>query len=394
MTLKGLTILGGILGVAVVAACSSSTGAGDGTIGGKDKQTVGGGSNAGNANAGSGQCDFSCGTGGTNGTAGALGAGGIPDSVICAGSATKQEAIPVDMYIMFDQSSSMGDPVPDGSSTWWAAAQSAVTSFVNNNRAGGLNVGLQFFPLGGVAPASCTAAYDTPEVELGLLPANAAALTASIQKHSPTAFTPTAPALQGAINHMKAWGPAHAGRAPVVVFVTDGFPTECNPQQIPDIAALAKTAYETEPKIRTFVVGFNLGQAGQNLNQIAKAGGTNKAFLIDKGDIGAAFVNAMLSIATQPLNCALDIPKPMAANMVLDPDLVDVRYTPSATGVTEHVPKLNNLGECDAANGQGWYYDSPAMPTKILVCPGTCAGFAAGVVETINGCKPTDMIPK
>ena len=56
------------------------------------------------------------------------------------------------------------------------------------------------------------------------------------------------------------------------------------------------------------LVGFNLGQAGANLNQIAKAGGTNKAFLIDKGDIGAAFVNAMLSIATQPLNCALEIP--------------------------------------------------------------------------------------
>ncbi|HEX7669937.1 MAG TPA: vWA domain-containing protein, partial [Polyangiaceae bacterium] len=269
------------------------------------------------------------------------------------------------------------------------------TSFVNNGRANGLNVGLQFFPLAGVAPASCTAPYATPEVELGLLPANAAALTASIQKHSPTALTPTAPALQGAINHMKAWAPGHPGRAPVVVFVTDGFPTECDPQQIPDIAALAKTAYETDPKVRTFVVGFNLGQAGQNLNQLAKAGGTNKAFLIDKGDIGAAFVNAMLSIANQPLSCALDIPKPMVPGMTLDPTLVDVRYTPSATGVTEHVQKLNNLGECDAAiGGQGWYYDSPAMPTKILVCPGTCAGFAAGVVETINGCSPNSQIPK
>ena len=247
------------------------------------------------------------------------GAGGIPESAICAGTAIKQEAVPVDMYIMFDQSSSMGDPLPDGSGTWWGAAQAAVTSFVNNGRAGGLNVGIQYFPLGGVAPASCTAAYSTPEVELGLLPANSAALTASIQAHNPKAFTPTAPALQGAIDHMKAWAPKNPGRAPVVVFVTDGFPTECHPQQIPDIATLAKTAFETDPKVRTFVVGFNLGQAGQNLNQIAKAGGTNKAFLIDNGNIGAAFVNAMLSIATQPLNCSLDIPKPMVPGMVLDP---------------------------------------------------------------------------
>jgi hypothetical protein len=298
------------------------------------------------------------------------------------------------MYIMFDQSQSMGDALPDGSGTWWTAAQTAVTSFVNNGRANGLNVGLQYFPLGGVAPASCTAKYSTPEVELGLLPANAAALTASIQAHSPSSLTPTAPALEGAIDHMKAWAPNHLGRAPVVVFVTDGFPTECEPQQVPDIAVLAKTAFETEPKVRTFVVGFNLAHGGENLNQIAKAGGTNKAFLIDKGDIGAAFVNAMLSIATQPLNCSLDIPPPTDPNLVLDPEKVDVRYTPSATGVTDHVKKLNNLGECDSAGGQGWYYDSPARPTKIIVCPGTCAGFAAGVVETINGCSPTSQIPK
>jgi hypothetical protein len=230
-------------------------------------------------------------------------------------------------------------------------------------------------------------------VELALLPANAAALTASIQAHHPTAFTPTAPALQGAIDHMKAWGSKNPGRAPVVVFVTDGFPTECNPQQIPDIAALAKTAFDTEPKVRTFVIGINLGQAGQNLSQIAKAGGTTEAFLIDNGDIGAAFVNAMLSIASQPVNCALDIPKPTDPNRAVDPSLIDVRYTPSATGVTEHVRKLNNLGECDAAGGQGWYFDSPAMPTKILVCPGTCSTFGVGVVELVIGCHPIGCIP-
>jgi hypothetical protein len=390
MTLQRWTILWGILGTA--AACGS-TAPERGTSTGGDIQGNGGGSKGGGSAAGGAACQINCGSGGANGTAG-NGAAGFDTSDVCAGIAYKAEAVPVDMYIMFGQSSSMGDPLPDGSGTWWGAAQAAVTSFVNNGRANGLNVGIQYFPLGGVAPTSCTAPYSTPEVELGLLPANAAALAASIQAHGPKAFTPTAPALQGAIDHMKAWAPKNPGRAPVVVLVTNGFPTECDPQQIPDIATLAKMAFDTEPRVRTFVVGFNLGQAGQNLNQIAKAGGTDTAFLIDTGDIGAAFVNAMLSIAARPLDCALDIPQSTDPRMALDPGLVDVRYTPSATGVTDHVKKLNNLGECDAAGGQGWYYDSPSKPTKIIVCPGTCAGFAAGVVEVIGACWWGLPIPK
>lgn len=348
------------------------------------------------------------GDGGASGQGGS-GAGGFAESAVCGGEAHGHEAVPVDMLIMFDQSSSMSDPLPDGSGTWWATAQTALSSFVGNSRAGGMAVGIQYFPLSGSAPACVTrsplgdcctpAVYEKPEVEVGALPANSAALATSIQSHSPTTFTPTSAALEGALDHMKAWAPGHPGRAPVVVLVTDGFPTECGTPlsqgaDIVDIAALAKTAVETEPKVRTFVVGFNLGDFGTNLNQIAKAGGTNKAFLIDKGDIGAAFINAMLSIVNTPIDCAFDIPKPTDPKEKLDPALVDVRYTPSATGVTEHVPKLNNLGECDANGGKGWYYDSPAQPTKILTCPGTCSSFAAGVVETINGCSPTSQIAK
>jgi hypothetical protein len=73
---------------------------------------------------------------------------------------------------------------------------------------------------------------------------------------------------------------------------------------------------------------------------------------------------------------------------VLDPNKVDVSYTPTATGVTEPVAKLNNLGDCQINNSQGWYYDSPGAPTKILICPGTCSRFAAGSVQLLSGCPP------
>jgi hypothetical protein len=336
---------------------------------------------------------------GTGGLLGSSGGGGIPEIMnLCGGHAFKAEPAPVDMYIMFDQSSSMGDPLPMSNppTSWWAAAQQAVTNFVNDPKAAGamagspaMTVGINYFPLGGMEPQSCMADYKTPEVELGLLPGNAPALVASIQKHQPTAFTPTSSALSGAITHMKAWAadPAHVGHAPVVVLVTDGFPTECDPKDITDIAAIAKTAYDTMPKVRTFVVGFNLGPGGANLKELAVAGGTAAPFLINGGDIGSQFVDAMLSISSTQLECKFNLPDP-PMGMSLDISQVAVTYTPSATGVEALVPKLGGLGDCELHQNNGWFYDSPTKPTKIEVCPGTCSKFAAGVVKTASGCNP------
>jgi len=168
---------------------------------------------------------------------------------------------------------------------------------------------------------------------------------------------------------------------------TDGFPTECDPQDITDIATIVQNAFNTEPKVRTFVVGFNLGPGGSNLDALAEAGGTGKPFLIDKGDIGAQFVNAMLSISSTTLQCKFDLPAP-PMGMALDINQVAVTYTPSATSMEAQVPKLQGLSDCDINMGNGWFFDSPTNPTKILVCPGTCSKFAAGVVKTSSSCTP------
>ena len=93
---------------------------------------------------------------------------------MAAGSSNGQREVPapVDAYLMFDQSSSMGDMLPGSnpSTSWWQAAQIGVTNFVNDPRAAGslsghpaMSVGIQFFPLGGIAPQSCMADYTTPE---------------------------------------------------------------------------------------------------------------------------------------------------------------------------------------------------------------------------------------
>lgn len=66
----------------------------------------------------------------------------------CAGDLVEAKPIPLDMYVMLDQSASMtlatdGDP----QITKWDAVSSALIDFVNDPESAGLGVGLQLFPL-------------------------------------------------------------------------------------------------------------------------------------------------------------------------------------------------------------------------------------------------------
>ena len=284
---------------------------------------------------------------------------------------------------MFDQSSSMSEPmVPPATGTWWTAAQAAFNSFVNNSEAAGIGVGLQFFPLNGVAPNSCTADYSTPAVPIAALPGNAAALSTEMNAHQPTTFTPTGPALAGAVAHMKSWAGTHPGRYYAVVLLTDGFPTECEPQQVTDIAVIAKNAFETEPRVQTHVVGLNLGAGKENLNQIAKAGGTNQATFVNGGASGAPIAEAFLEATLGTRSCAYALPTP-PPNQPLRFDEVNVRVTPRS-GTPRTLTFANAAGDC--VLGGGWYYDNPAAPKQVVLCPGECQVLGASTLEILTGC--------
>ncbi|HVU03980.1 MAG TPA: vWA domain-containing protein [Polyangiaceae bacterium] len=315
------------------------------------------------------------------------------DSGLCVGDAYRAEMEPValsaiDVYLMVDQSSSMGDVVTDGGGSAWGALETGLSAFVGDPRAAGMSVGIQYFPLAGEAPASCGADYATPEVDLGALPGNADALTQSIGKHSPFGFTPTGPALTGALGHMKTWATSHPDRVPVVVLVTDGFATECAPQQIADIAAVARTAATTEPRVRTFVVGLNLGANGENLDTIAAAGGTGAAVLMTSLSLPTALSSAMLSISVSPLKCVFELAR-LADGGAFDPSLVSLRRIPKTGGAATDVPSVASVDECAARGGQGFYFDPPAAPTRVVTCPGTCAESDTNTLELRVHCPPT-----
>lgn len=384
------------------AGASAGAGAGASANAGSGGATSTGGSATGSM-AGTGS-----GTGATTGAGGTSGGGagspstaacnGLPfqaaadagadASTACAGVSIEAERVDVDMYIMMDRSVSMAEQVGTTGRIRWDFVHDAVQAFVQDPAAANIGVGIQFFGQSGSRDDALdcdVSRYSTPAVPIGLASASGADVVSAIDATLPGGLTPTFPALQGAVAYGSQWATSHPGRATVVVLVTDGFPTQCqNPVSVSAIADVAKQAAEGSPPVRTYVVGL---VAGYNLNTIARAGGTNTAFLIDEADITQSFVTTLLNISTNPLGCEYEIPVPTDQTLTVDPSKVQVVYTP-AVGGAEEIPKAESAADCTGSTNGGWYYDNPTSPSKILVCPCTCSRFGAGKVDIRLGCEP------
>jgi hypothetical protein len=309
-------------------------------------------------------------------------------STACAGISLEAEAVPVDLFIMMDRSVSMNELVPGTNQTRWAALRSAVEGFVAKAAGSTIRAGIGFFGRSGARDDAidCDAsAYANPSVEIGALSDVGSQLTAAIDATPPGGLTPTLPALQGALSHARLWAQSHPGRATSVVLVTDGFPTQCqSPVSISDIAAVASDARSAAPFVRTFVIGV---AAGFNLDSIAQAGGTNHAYLVDESDVSASFEHTLSNISDSRISCEYQIPAAPNPNVALDPEQVQLVYSP-VSGVPEQVPRIASSSACGRNPNGGWYYDNPSNPTRISVCPCTCARFNAGRVDVRLGCEP------
>lgn len=243
---------------------------------------------------------------------------------------------------------------------------------------------------------SCTVQdYKTPAVPIALLPGAASALTASLAAHSPNGNTPTAAALEGAIEQAKSYALANPGHTVVAVLATDGIPDECIPNDIPTIAQIAAAGLAGTPSIKTFTIGvFTPSDATSGaaaVNQIASAGGTKQAFVINTmgQDVEAQFQAALTSIRGAALPCQYEVPLPEAGNA--DYGKINVQYT-SGAGMAMGFPYVESAARC--GTGGGWYYDvDPAeggTPRAVIVCPSTCTTLESdskGRVDVVIGCQ-------
>jgi hypothetical protein len=422
--LSGLMLLALSLGGACSATGSGST---------QFQNTSGSGANSGNgsgAGTSTGNGTAASGAGGNVGFGGGTfangsssGSTGSGNGGSCAAMPYQAQQLPLDMYIMQDQSGSMNDMVSEGG-TKWQAVTKALTAFVGQPNINGISVGIQYFGLtpGGMqcgtvcvsnadcGPAACGPCffglciggasagdscipgdYATPEVEIAPLPGVGAAIIASLAKHMPSTSTPTGPALQGAVDHAKTWAMSHPGHVVIAVLATDGEPNECTPADQAGIAQIAATALAGMPSIKTFTIGTFAAAdipSGPNLlNAIAAAGGTGMAFNIDTTmNVNQAFLDALNKIRGAALGCQYSIPAPMMGQP--DYSKVNVQYTPGG-GTPMDLLQYQDQAHCPATGG-GWYYDNNNMPTQIELCPGTCSTVSAdsmGKIEILLGCK-------
>jgi len=253
--------------------------------------------------------------------------------------------------------------------------------------------------------ASCDpVVYATPDVAIDTLPANAMPLVQSLMGATTAGLTPTPPAIAGAIAAAAEQGMAHPERRAIAVLATDGLPTDCGTQDVMTVddavdlvAAIAADGLSASPSIRTYVIGVfapdDMG-ALANLNEMAVAGGTEQAFLVDAtADVGEQFLAALSEIRTGTLRCELQVPD--AEDGTLDYGKVNIELT--AGGETQTFLYVRNLQGCDQAE-LGWYYDvdpedpsSDGKPSTIRLCDRGCdvVEAAAGEVtlEVRVGCK-------
>lgn len=418
-----LAIVGATSAAVIGAACGSSdkqktfttSGGGSGGSGQTSTGTSAGGH--GGKSVSSSTAAVTIGAGGT--TTSSTGTGTISPDAACAMGSVQATLIPLNIFIVWDQSGSMGDPTPTG--TKWTDTTGALKTFITDPGSAGLRVALRFFPDGPnnigfpnncgyvkgesicdtdsniMDPNSCTTksqmvqSCSLPSVPLSELTKDPApmdmaedALVKSIDAHCPTGGTPMWEALAGAERFAQQYQALHKNEKTVVVLVTDGDPNGCKIDLVGDFEPLVAAAL-ANLGIHTYTLGLQGSNPGF-MDGIANAGGTMKSFTIGNGNAAADLLKAFHQIQSEGVGCVFQVPTSMNG-MKVDPGQVNVNYTPSM-GQLETLPEVNGPGDC-AAN-QGWYYDNPKDPTTITLCPASCQTVQAdptAKLDIILGCK-------
>lgn len=280
----------------------------------------------------------------------------------CASRTLEAEPLSLSMLVVQDRSGSM-----KGAS--WAAATSAMIAFADGASAVGTQLGLSVFPPDPPNIAGCDAKLFEPIVPIGALPQNSTIIKNALLSRYPDGLTPMGQAVVAAHKAMKEHVAANSNVEGVLLLVTDGLPTGCGSSPA-EVEFAVNAAWAEKPPIRTFVVGMD-GADFTTLDKLAFAGhGTSKAFNATSanGDVQAAIMDALEAARESVVGCEFTLPRPSTG--VLDLDTVEVQLTTSANG-SQTFRKVADVDACGVSAG-GFYYDDPANPQRIMLCPTSC----------------------
>ncbi len=248
------------VGAAMVVACGSS---------GPDSAFGSSGGTSGGTSGASGGTSGSSSFGGTSGGADGGGTSGA-DGGSCSA--------PVDMFVMFDRSGSMGNDCKLGDTTAskWCRSINALSGYFKSMGSTDQAAAIQFFPLDNGSDALCSTGdlYNVaalPAADYTTLPS--ASFDALLNATSPNqgggggGGTPTEAAIRGLTRFTAA--NRRPGRVTIGILITDGDPNGCD-ENLGHLSQLLQ-AHFTATTIRTYVIGMQ-GATFKNLEQIAQGG--------------------------------------------------------------------------------------------------------------------------
>jgi hypothetical protein len=244
--------------IILAIACGSSE---DSTFG-----SSGGSSGASGGTSGSSGGGFGT-SGGTSGASGGT-----------SGSSGGSCFAPVDMYIVFDKSGSMGEPKGNGApgdcnigqtvDSKWCRGINALSGYLNSPAAKDQSAALQFFSGADNEDCDTGTPYTkpaTPATSYTTLPSNS--FDGVLNSTVPGGGTPIEAALRGLVSFTAA--NRRPGHVTIGILVTDGDPEGCN-EDLTFLSDLLDAHYKAT-KIRTYVIGMQ-GATFSNLEKIAAGG--------------------------------------------------------------------------------------------------------------------------
>jgi len=313
----------------------------------------------------------------------------------CVSEVAQAELAPTNLVFIYDKSGSMGDQTTGfDPSVKWNPVNTGMKSFFSDPYSATVRASLQFFPMNDdTIQTTCSFDYSNPDVALSV--ANDPKFDSTLDATKPSGGTPTLPALQGAIKYAQTIAAQRPDEKTAVVLVTDGEPgfydatqkafvPGCPNNDIAHVSAAAAAAKAANPSIPTYVIG--VGPSLDKLNQVAAAGGTNAAIMVDISDptqTKTKIEQALAAIRQQEVSCDFSIP-PAPAGQELDPNAVNVVLTKADGSQTV----VGYSKDCSVA--AGWRYDNPAAPTHISLCASACDAARTstqGKVSIAFGCK-------
>ena len=302
--------------------------------------------------------------------------------ITCVSQTSKAEPVELAMLLLMDRSDSM-----TGGS--WTAARKAMVAFADTAASIETNLGLSVFPPDKVVgDQACNREAFAPVVPIAPLPGNSAAIKDAILSREPTGLTPMTPALEGSYDAMKEFLADKPDVEGIVVLVTDGDPQGCN-STIANVLPVVSAASAGTPRIRTFAIGMT-GASFAARDAIAAAGqGAPTAFNASGPEPQKELLTALESVRAGALGCEYRLPAPAAGQGKLDTDSVEIAWTPSEHDPEQRFRKVGGLAQCGETAG-GFYYDDPAAPRRIILCPASCDAIHGGArtakVEVVLGC--------